>query len=62
MSYYIYEPVDGPDYPALNEKQRQLAWITARSHLWRAGTELPNIICSFGAESSEEAVEAVVLA
>ena len=62
MPYYIYELVDGPAYPVLNKKQRQLAWITARSHLRRAGTELPDIICSFGAESSEEAVEEVVLA
>ena len=62
MSYYIYELVNGSDYPVLNKKQRQLAWITARSHLRRAGTELPSIVCSYGAESSEDDVEAVVLA
>ena len=62
MSYYIYEMVNGSDYPVLNKKQQQLAWITARSHLRRAGTRLPLVICSFGAESSEDDVEAVVLA
>ena len=54
--------VNGGDYPVLNKKQQQLAWITARSHLRRAGTGLPYIICSLGAESSEDDVEAVVLA
>jgi hypothetical protein len=29
MSYYIYELVEGPDYPALKRRQRALAWTTA---------------------------------
>ena len=58
----MYELVDGNGYPVLNIRQRQLAWITARSHLRRAGTELLPVICSFGAESTEDDVSAVVLA
>jgi hypothetical protein len=60
MSYYIYELVEGPDYPALKRRQRALAWTTAKSHLRRAALDVPDVICVYGAEVSEDALESAV--
>jgi hypothetical protein len=60
MSYYIYELVEGPDYPALKRRQRALAWTTAKSHLRRAALDVPDVICVYGAEVSEDAMESAV--
>jgi len=60
MSYYIYELVEGPDYPALKRRQRALAWTTAKSHLRRAALDVPDVICVYGADVSEDALESAV--
>jgi hypothetical protein len=60
MSYHIYELVEGPDYPALKKRQRCLAWASARAHLRRAALDVPDVICVYGADVSEDALESAV--
>jgi hypothetical protein len=60
MSYFVYELVEGPAYPQLMKKQRALAWASARSHLRRAVLDVPDVICVYGAEVSEDALESAV--
>jgi hypothetical protein len=62
MSYHIYELVEGPDYPALKKRQRCLAWASARAHLRRAALDVPDIVCTYGADVDEDNLEAAVLA
>ncbi len=62
MSYYIYEMVEGADYPALKGSQRTLAFVTAKSKLRRKSLDVADIICTYGCDASEEDVEAAVLA
>ena len=62
MSYYIYEMVEGPDYPALRSKQRALALITAKSILRRASLDVADVVCTYGCDVSEDSLEAAVLA
>ena len=54
MSYYIYEMVEGPDYPALRSKQRALALITAKSILRRASLDVADVVCTYGCDVSED--------
>ena len=60
--YYIYELVEGADYPALKARQRTLALVTAKSKLRRKSLDVPDVICTYGCDASEEDVEAAVLA
>ena len=60
--YYIYELVEGPDYPALKAKQRALALITAKSLLRRKSLDVADVICTYGCDASEEELEASILA
>ena len=62
MSYHVYELVEGPAYPELMKKQLALAWASARSHLRRAALDVPDVICVYGADVSEDALESAVLA
>jgi len=62
MSYFIYELVEGPAYPEVMKKQRALAWASVRSHLRRAALDAPDLICVYGVEVSEDALESAVLA
>jgi hypothetical protein len=60
--YYIYELVEGADYPALKARQRALALVTAKSKLRRNSLDFPDVICTYGCDASEEEVEAAVFA
>jgi hypothetical protein len=60
--YYIYELVEGANYPALKARQRAIALATAKSKLRRKSLDVPDVICTYGCDASEEDVEAAVLA
>ncbi len=62
MSYYIYEMVEGADYPALISKKRALALITTKSQLRRASLDVADVVCTYGCDDSEENLQAAVLA
>jgi hypothetical protein len=62
MPNYIYEMVEGPDYPTLKKKQRALALITAKAHLRRTSLDVTEVVCTHGCDASEEDVETSVLA
>ena len=52
--YYIYKLVEGADYPALRARQRALALVKANSKLRRKSLDVPDIICTYGCDASEE--------